>query len=134
MNWLSDDHVGKLHSPFGCTTDHRFVSKSKIFMPCEGPYSPAMKRPLGDHRGDHTPSDPGSVVIWCLAGSRTLKTELEKSTVCSVEKRILCPSGDQFGSFCPSLSSGRRGQGVPPCAEATYAFMCPFESWSKNSI
>src|ERR1700722_8705681 len=120
MNWLSDDHVGKSHSPVGCTTDHRCVSKSKIFMgPGTPVVNPAMKRPLGDHRGDHTPSDPGSVVIWWLSRSRTRKTELEKSIVWSVEKTILCPSGDQFGSPCPSLSSGRRGRGVPPWEEVT---------------
>src|SRR5580700_5646674 len=118
MNWLSDDHVGKLHAPIRCTSDHRCVSKSKIFMPPAGPpsFNPTMKRPLGDHRGDHTPSDPGSVVIWWLARSRTrkLKTPDDSPGVSSVEKTILCPSGDQFGSPCPSLSSGRRGRGVPP--------------------
>src|SRR6266581_9044703 len=106
MNWLSDDHVGKSVSPFFCTNDHRCVSKSKIFMPPVGPvYNPAMKRPLGDHRSDHMPSDPGSVVIWWLARSRTRKTELKAPIVSSVEKTILCPSGDQLGSLCPSLSS-----------------------------
>src|ERR1700754_4773257 len=117
MNWLSDDHVGKSHLPVGCTTDHLCVSKSKIFIgPGRLVVNPAMKRPLGDHRGDHTPSDPGSVVTWWLARSRTrkLKTPNVSPAVSSVEKTILCPSGDQFGSLCPSLSSGRRDRGVPP--------------------
>src|SRR6266568_871642 len=120
MNWLSDDHVGQSHSPVRCTIDQRCVSKSRIFMPPVGPvYNPAMKRPLGDHRGDHTPSDPGSVVIWWLARSRTRNTELKTPNVSSVEKTILCPSGDQLGSCCDPLSSGRRGRGVPPCEEMT---------------
>src|SRR5260370_4378529 len=120
MNWLSDDHVGKLHTPVRSTSDHRWVSKSKIFMPPVGPVdNPAMKRPLGDHRGDHTPSDPGSVVIWWLARSRTRKPKLKAPYFSNVEKTILCPSGDQLGSLCPSLSSGRRGRGVPPWEEVT---------------
>ena len=76
MNWLLDDHVGKPIWSFSCSTDHSRVSESKILMPPVGPMgNPAMKRPLGDYRGDHTPSDPGSVVTSWLARSRTRKTE-----------------------------------------------------------
>ena len=65
------------------------------------------------------PSDPESVVTWRLARSRIRKTELKFLIASSVEKTILCPSGDQFGSLCASLSSGRRGCGVPPWEEMT---------------
>ena len=74
MNWLSDDHVGQ--PTFARSLHYRPSLRLKVedFMPPVGPASnPAMKRPLGDHRGDHTPSDPGSVVIWWLARSRTRK-------------------------------------------------------------
>src|SRR6266702_2309393 len=120
MNWLSDDHVGKSVSRVCCITDHRCFSKSKILRPPVGPVCrPAMKRPLGDHRGDHMPSDPGSVVTWWLTRSRTRKTELKAPIAFSVEKTILCPSEDQLGSLCPPFSSGTTGCGVPPWEEMT---------------
>ena len=108
----------KLHSHFGSTTDHRCVSKSKIFLPPVAPFKLAMKRPLGDHLGDHTPSDPGSVVIWWLARSRSRTTEWKRSIVSSAEKTILCPSGDQLGSLCPSLFSGKGAREYHPARKS----------------
>src|ERR1700678_1946977 len=114
MYWLSLEKAGYLANPFTGSADHRWVSRSKTFRMDVFQESAAMKRPSGDQRGDHVPADPGTTVTCRLSRSRSRRSPVSAFLADAESKTIFFPSGDQSGSPCLPLSSGRIRLGMPP--------------------
>ena len=60
-----------------------------------------MKRPSGDQRGDHIPSEPGSAEIWFVFRSTTWMDSSPAVSFPPAPKASDAPSGDQDGSPSP---------------------------------
>ena len=58
------DHAGYPMELLNGKVDNRFVATSSTFKPCTLIDNVAINLPSGDHRGDHTASDPGTEALW----------------------------------------------------------------------
>jgi hypothetical protein len=128
MNWLLDDHVGKPVSPDRSTTDHCCVSKSKILIPVMPVYNPAMKRPLGDHRGDHTPCDLTEIPDIPSIFERGLRESLDfLHKFASDVSRPFTPDTETHVEYAPTqvvseyLRHRFRGKGKNPVQGVVYS-------------
>src|ERR1035441_9308232 len=111
MNWLSDDHSGYSTKPLKGNADQCCAWISKRLREEKCGDMATRYRPSGDQRGDHMPTDPGTFSTRPVVMSRMLKEYPFGSVMALDSKTILCPSGDQYGSYSAPSSSGRSLRG-----------------------
>src|SRR5271156_2273161 len=83
-----------------------------------------MYRPSGDHRGEYSPSEPGTVELCRVFkfSRRIARGEVDEKSAIPVWKINEVPSGDQPRSPIPVITSS----GWPPSVEIRYIFQgCP---------